>query len=1192
MPSIRKYLKNIFSAPLPYLQVLCVFLAFAIMVSASFLLEVSIEKHHLEDDAADLSKTIEEQLNSDLRELETMLGVVSETTRSMILNGADFEEVKAYLVGITNYGKQADNILGFVGFFAMFDVFGGIGINGLVPDINWNSDMPGYKPHERPWYIAAEKNSGSIVVTDPYVDAIEHEVTITYARSIYDTKGNRLAIVCLDVMLDRVFKFSPEYRSLGIHSWMMLDRNLNILAYPPYNDFVGIHLSEAWGSGIESVAVDLEQGLPVLAYRYTNPDGDINVFSVRQIEKGWYIGISTPVKSYYTSILSLLWYLIIFGVILASALSAILLRIVAQKNRIQERTKLMLNSSPFGVFFLDKNFMIVDCNPATLKMFGVKDKEKFKAEFRSYSPEYQSNGRLSDELSLEYLEMAFKDGAKQFEWMHRRPDGKPLPVEVTVVRSMYEGDSISIVYLRDLQETKTAIAEKNKAIEEKNMLTNLGNIMNGLDVMIYVTDPVTSEILFINDTMKKHYNIEGDCIGQLCYKLLQKDLEHKCSFCPCFTLDKEPDKSIVWEEHSTLTHRIYRNVDRYIPWPNNKTVHVQHSVDMTELIAAKDAAEQSNRYKSAFLANMSHEIRTPMNAILGIAEIQLHDRNIPPDFEEAFNKIYESGDLLLNIINDILDLSKIEVGKLELNPVRYDIPSLINDTAQINRLRYDNKPIEFIIQVDKNTPIDLYGDELRIKQILNNILSNAFKYTDEGKVEFSVSAEPTPDNSSDSVILVFSVSDTGQGMTERELEKVFDEYTRFNIEANRTTVGAGLGMSITKRLVDMMNGSVMAESTVDQGSVFTVRLPQKRMSSAVCGPEVAENLQNFRFQSTAATKKAQFIREYMPYGHVLVVDDVESNIFVTRGMLLPYGLKIETASSGFEAVEKIRNGKTYDIIFMDHMMPRMDGIETTRVIRNMGYMKSIIALTANALVGRAEMFLKNGFDGFISKPIDSRELNLFLNDFIRNKKPPEVVDAARREQREKGIGKTDAGAQDISKSTEMIRFFSQDAENAIAVLDGLKEKIHDMNEEETDSFVTTVHGMKSALANIGEKELSGMAFKLEQAGEEHNLAVLTSVNPVFMDALRSLVEKFSVTDKVSGNVEISDTDMEFLRRKLLEIKTASAAFDRNTVKTALGELKQKKWPSHISAVLDDISRHILHSAFKKAVATVEEFLQG
>ena len=629
-----------------------------------------------------------------------------------------------------------------------------------------------------------------------------------------------------------------------------------------------------------------------------------------------------------------------------------------------------------------------------------------------------------------------------------------------------------------------------------------------------------------------------------------------------------------------------------------------------ELVQAKVLAEQSNRSKSIFLSHMSHEIRTPMNAILGIAEIQLRDETHAKTTIEAFSKIYESGDLLLNIINDILDLSKIESGKLEVVPLKYDIPSLINDTVQLNRLRYDSKQIQFSLSIDENTPADLFGDELRIKQILNNILSNAYKYTDKGKIEFSISAE-YENEKSNNVTLVFSISDTGQGMNKGQLERLFDEYVRFNMEKNRTTVGAGLGMTISKRLIDLMNGTIEIKSEPGKGSLFVVRLPQKRIGTNVCGPELAETLQDFNFQSTTIAKKTRFLREHMPYGSVLVVDDVDSNIYVTKGMLLPYGLNIETVTSGLAAIEKVRNGSEYDIIFMDHMMPGMDGIETVKILREMGYTNPIIALTANALVGRAEMFMNNGFDGFISKPIDSRELNLFLNDFIRNRKSPEVVEAARREQNEKKAASQTAhtalAVQNTNETypqdrdSQLEKLFIIDAQNALNILEYTNKKLSEIPDKQPakndiDSFVIAVHGMKSTLANLGEKELSAAAYKLEIAGDERNLDELAKATPVFMEALNSLIAKYkqeqgNSADKAMRSItEISDVDLDSLRGKLGEIKTSCAVFDNKTAKAALLELKQKTWPLPVNNLLDEITIGLLHSAFRKTESNIDDFL--
>jgi len=912
-----------------------------------------------------------------------------------------------------------------------------------------------------------------------------------------------------------------------------------------------------------------------------------------------------------------------------------------------ERTRVMLDTLPIACFLGSSDGKIFDCNTEAVKLFELKSKLEFINNFeKKLSPEYQPDGQKSYDLLYKYGAQAVETGKCIFNWTHQLLDGTPLPALVTLESVDYGGGGILLAYIRDMREhveMTSAIDRQNELLITANNISSsllepdIGHFDNilqkSMDIMAKVTgvdriciwrnistaevqqfslsyqweeecfksksrDGVLApDILFDDHPLWNEQLLNGNCVNSL--KCGVPDSEQE-------KLDKRNILSILivpifLHDHFwgfvTFDHckieRLFKDSEILVLRSASRMIAnaVIRNEMANELVFAKEQAEQSNRSKSVFLSHMSHEIRTPMNAILGIAEIQLRDDSHSPVTIEAFGKIYESGDLLLNIINDILDLSRIESGKLELTYAKYDIPSLINDTVQLNRLRYDSKPIEFFLYVDENTPIDLFGDELRIKQILNNILSNAYKYTDEGKIEFHVSAENPDKNHIENTVLVFRVKDTGQGMTEDQLERLFEEYARFNMEKNRTTVGAGLGMSISKRLIELMNGSISVESELNKGSVFTARIPQKRIGSTVCGKELTEKLQNFHFQNTTIIKKTRFLREYMPYGSVLIVDDVESNIYVTKGMLLPYGLKIDTASSGFSAIDKIKNGNVYDIVFMDHMMPKMDGVEAAKILREMGYNNAIIALTANALVGRAEMFMKNGFDGFISKPIDSRELNLFLNDFIRNKQPLEVIEAARRTQSENNSNNGEVDAGNAEKISKMAELFILDAQNAINVLEDLNKDISSLNSEALNTYVVTVHGMKSALANLGEMELSGIAFKLEIAGKDHQMDELEKATPAFIASLHSLIKKYK-PEKKEVDTDITSIDINFLREKLNTIKTACASFDKNTSKAALQEIKQRNWPSHVNEIIDEISINLLHSSFKKAAAAVEDYLKG
>ena len=597
------------------------------------------------------------------------------------------------------------------------------------------------------------------------------------------------------------------------------------------------------------------------------------------------------------------------------------------------------------------------------------------------------------------------------------------------------------------------------------------------------------------------------------------------------------------------------------------------------------AAYAANKAKSDFLRTMSHEIRTPMNAILGITEIQLHKETLDQEVKKALEMIYASGDLLLGIINDMLDLSKIEADKLDLQIDEYEIAGMIVDAAQLNILRIGSKPIEFELHVEENMPARVSGDELRVKQIINNLLSNAFKYTEVGKVRLSVSSEASKNNDNE-VILVFVVNDTGQGMTQEHVNKLFDEYTRFNHNTNRVTEGTGLGMSITQNLVRLMNGEIFVESRLGEGSEFTVRLPQGKSGPDMLDREMIENMRQFRARSRTQMKRVQLSREPMPYGTVLIVDDVETNMYVAKGLLVPYKLNVDMSSNGFDVIEKIRSGKEYDLILMDYMMPNMDGLETTKILREMGYKLPIVVLTADAVAGQADKLLENGFNDFIPKPIDIRQLDFVLNRLIRDKQPPEVIEAARRQAWDK---KEVPDVMYPSINPIFAEIFARDAGKAVAVMENILKNC--LGEDDLHSYAIHFHGMKSALANINREELSAIAFKLEKSARDGNIKVLTSETPAFINLLRSLVEEITLAEDVGETIGKEEENKPYLCEKLLAIKSACEEYNEVIAEKALSELKNITWSTTTKKLLNTISEHLLHSDFDDVADAISGFLK-
>ena len=518
-----------------------------------------------------------------------------------------------------------------------------------------------------------------------------------------------------------------------------------------------------------------------------------------------------------------------------------------------------------------------------------------------------------------------------------------------------------------------------------------------------------------------------------------------------------------------------------------------------ELKKAAESAIQAEQSKSTFLSNMSHEIRTPINAILGMNEMILRECTDSQLLTYAGN-IQSSGRTLLTLINDILDMSKIESGKLEIISTEYKTADMFMDLWNAIYLRAKNKNLTVSFTLDETMPSTLYGDDVRVKQIITNLLTNAVKYTSKGSVKLHAEYEKQGE---DGISLIVSIQDTGIGIREEDQGRLFESFQRLDEDKNRNIEGTGLGMSITVMLLKMMDGDIDVKSVYQEGSTFTVQIPQK-----VINDEPVGDFESIRSSRTQASAKAYGGFE-APGANMLVVDDNPLNLTVVTSLLKHTKMNIVTADSGKKCLELVRE-QPFHIIYMDHLMPEMDGVETLREIQKLkgspNEKTPVIALTANAISGAREYYLKEGFADFLTKPIDSAELEQmtvsYLPEELVHKKEIQAEESASVEIRKENGAAKESGIEDYSRYQKYGIYIENGISNVagnwklymdiVEIFIGEKGKQDQLKqfitERNAQDYGILVHALKGDASMLGAESLADVAYEHERQSKAGNLA--------------------------------------------------------------------------------------------------------
>ena len=606
-----------------------------------------------------------------------------------------------------------------------------------------------------------------------------------------------------------------------------------------------------------------------------------------------------------------------------------------------------------------------------------------------------------------------------------------------------------------------------------------------------------------------------------------------------------------------------------------------------QLEILKEEAEKANAQKTKFLTNVTHEIRTPMNTILGMSEIAIR-KNTAKDLEGPLKTIYREGEGVLEMVNSLLDVSKLESGTVELSHEKYEMETLLYEVSNMVYMNMHNQDLDYRIEIEEGFPSAFFGDRMRVKEIFQNLLGNAIKYTESGTITLSLGGEREENRYK----IRLSVQDTGVGMDETDAEQIFQRFKRTKNARTEKVFGAGLGLNITMSLVKMMGGNITVQSRLNEGTTFLAYFYQEIADSEAL---FIKNMTRERavayMESNGFLEKIQVC---FPGAHILLVDDMESNLRVEQGLMQLYGIEPEMVNSGRKALELVKKRK-YDIIFLDHMMPQMDGIETLQRMRELenGKDTPIVAITANAVAFTTDFYEKSGFDDSLTKPLHTTELLEVLKRFI-----PDKIQQKETEEQEEilpikslmpeidcTIGIRNIGG-NIEKYHEILQVYYREMSQMLEVL-------QDYANEDLEQFRISVHGIKGSSRNIGAEDLADEALQLEELAKEGKQEEILEKLEEFLNTLDEVMTRVDTYLKDASEQVERDGDFlpELELSSVYQILKALAEFDMDEAEECLKELYKNRYAEDVEEVLEELKRYIEDLDYKHATSLLEDYLK-